>query len=103
MDKNIRATKNKKLHSSELFFVKGTDGQFNGVLLNKLVSEVEFMAIYRLDGTEVNTNVKVFYFDDENEFELRIYLFDGEVRRFRYSLAEGEFVQIPEGLQYKAV
>ena len=80
-----------KLHASGLFFVKGRLGCYNGVVMNKLVSSVEFMVIFK-GGKELDANRKVFYFEDEAE--LRIYLEDGEMRRYRFSPLRGEFEEV---------
>ena len=85
-----------KMHHSMLFFVKGRPGKYNGVVMSKLLPEVEFMSVYQ-DGKEIETNHKIFYF--ENGSELRIYLVDGEVRRFVFSPSKGEFEEVFNGLR----
>lgn len=80
-----------KVHSSGLFFVKGRAGYYNGVVMNKLIQGVEFIIIFK-GGKELEVNRKVYYFEDNAE--LRIYLEDGEMRRFKFSPTQGEFEEV---------
>ena len=83
--------KNIKLHSSELFFVKG----HNGVLLRKMPVCVSNICILDSNLEEMPTNhFNVYYFDNDDEDKiLLVELEDGDYEEFVFSSSANDFVK----------
>ena len=75
------------LHESGLFYCKGKNNVYNGVVLSKLNSDVLSVAILDEFGREIVCPWKVFYFGkDDVGKEIEIMLKNGQKKRFVYSV-----------------